>query len=85
MSITDCALCNLKVFKRAIRQVISHSAGNLKQDGQTEWQVGTHHLLFHWRGSETEGITVLCKVIQEVRVKHRVKAKLHENSSEKPA
>lgn len=38
--------------------------------------MGTCHLLFLGRGSETEGIIVSCKVIQEVRAKQRVKAKL---------
>lgn len=34
MSLRNCLLCNLKVFKRAVRQTLSHSAGNPKQDGQ---------------------------------------------------
>lgn len=79
MSLRDCRLCNLKVFKRAIRQ--HYLTVLVARRTDEEWQVGTRHLLFHWRGSETEGITVLCKVTQEVRAKQRVKAKLYEEGS----
>lgn len=59
----------------------SRRAGKPEWDGQSEWQEGTRHLLLHWRGSETEGITAFCKVIREVRAKQRVKAELHDESS----
>lgn len=36
ISLRGCPLCNLKVFKRAIRQALSHSAGNPKEDRQAK-------------------------------------------------
>lgn len=36
MSLRGCPLCNLQVFKRAIRQALSHSADNPKQDRRTK-------------------------------------------------